>query len=200
MILSTIFAIIFGFSFGVVLQQIGASNRQSMLDMLQLRSAHLWKILLFAVGASSITLFLISSLFPDTAQFGVKTAFVGVVIGGTIFGAGFALSGYCPGTALVAAGELKKDAFVFILGGILGVFAYSLIYGSIKNSWLFNEIFGGATTLAETGASNFSSLVDFLPAIAVAGIISTIFLGAAWGLTRWDREHVKNLNDGDINE
>lgn len=200
MIFSIILAVIFGSAFGAVLQKIGASNKQSMLDMLRLKNSHLWKILLFAIGVSSITLFLTTTLFPDAAQFNVKTAYLGVVIGGTIFGAGFALAGYCPGTALAAAGELKKDAFIFILGGILGVLVYSMIYGSIKNSWLFNEIFGGTTTLAETGTPAFNTVLDFIPAIAVAIIISSILLGAAWGLARWDQEHNKNPKGSNTHE
>ena len=40
---------------------------------------------------------------------------LGIVIAGVIFGAGFALTGYCPGTALEACAEGKPDAWVTVM-------------------------------------------------------------------------------------
>ena len=67
------------------------------------------------------------------ANLSIKPTYVaGIVIAGLIFGVGFAVAGYCPGTCLVAAGEGKTDAIVTILGGLAGVFIYALVYPAIS--------------------------------------------------------------------
>ena len=49
-----------------------------------------------------------------------------LLIGAALFGAGWALAGYCPGPALVVAGSLQPDAIVFIVAMLGGNFAYRL--------------------------------------------------------------------------
>jgi hypothetical protein len=46
------------------------------------------------------------------------TVLVANIIGGLIFGLGWGMLGYCPGTALGATGERRFDAF---WGGVLGM-------------------------------------------------------------------------------
>lgn len=47
-----------------------------------------------------------------------------LILGAALFGAGWALAGYCPGPALVAAGGLQRDAIIFILAMFGGNVAY----------------------------------------------------------------------------
>jgi uncharacterized membrane protein YedE/YeeE len=58
-----------------------------------------------------------------------------VALGGLIFGVGFALGGYCPGTCVVGVGEGRKDAWVAIAGGIVGALVFTLAY-----SWLLEPL------------------------------------------------------------
>ena len=102
-------------------------------------------------------------------------------MGGAILGLGWAISGFCPGTGLVAAGAGRKDALFFIAGGLLGAFAYMLIYASLKASFLFNKL-GDKITLATTGNEKFAALLPGLPAIVVAGFIAIVFVAIAWKL------------------
>lgn len=57
--------------------------------------------------------------WPESAQIDKP-----LIIGAALFGAGWALAGYCPGPALVAAGGLQLDAIVFILAMLGGNVAY----------------------------------------------------------------------------
>ena len=60
------------------------------------------------------------------AELSPKPGSVGVtVIGGLIFGLGFATLGYCPGTVAAAAGSGKLDALV---GGVVGILVGSWIF------------------------------------------------------------------------
>ena len=51
------------------------------------------------------------------------------IIGGLIFGAGFALMGYCPGTAAAALGQGNCDALFGMVGLVLGSYFYAEISG-----------------------------------------------------------------------
>jgi hypothetical protein len=48
-----------------------------------------------------------------------------MIVGGLLVGAGFVISGYCPGTSVVAAASGKLDGAVTVLGTILGGLAYA---------------------------------------------------------------------------
>lgn len=175
-------AIILGLFFGFVLQKSGAANPQRIIDMLRLRDLHLMKVIFLAIGLSSIVLFaLIGAGIMDAAHISVKSSYVGVIVGGTIFGLGWAIAGFCPGTGVVAAGAGRKDAWFFILGGLVGAFIYTLMHASLKSTFLFENL-GGKATLAATGNEKFVSLLPSVPAIIVAGSIAIVFIVIAWKL------------------
>lgn len=46
-----------------------------------------------------------------------------LVVGGLLFGAGWGLAGYCPGPALVALGEGRSDALLFVPAMLAGMAA-----------------------------------------------------------------------------
>lgn len=145
-------AIILGTLFGFTLNRIGATNPSLIINMLRLKDLHLMKVILFAIGLSSTLLFLGIELgVINSAHLSIKTAYIGVIVGGMILGAGFAIAGYCPGTGLAAAATGRKDGWFFVLGGLLGAFTYMLNYAYIKDTFLMNKIAGGKATIAKVG-------------------------------------------------
>jgi hypothetical protein len=178
--LHVILAAIFGLLFGFILQKSGAANPQRIIKMLKLEDFHLVKIILFAIGFSSLLLFALSSLGIMEAHFSVKTAYVGVIVGGLIFGIGWAVSGFCPGTSVAAIGTGRKDALVFVLGGLIGAFVFMLVYGTLKDTALFDKLLGGKATLANTGVENYTTLINSIPATYVAGGIAVLFIALAF--------------------
>jgi len=175
--MNIILAIVLGLAFGIALDQAKASNPQKIIGMLRLKDFHLMKVILFAIGFSSLLLFILLSLnLIDAGHLSVKTTYTGVIIGGAILGTGFAIGGYCPGTCVVAAGRGRKDALAFIAGGLIGALVYMLIFGLIQDTALFNKIAGGAVSLAETNPEKYTSLSGNLPALLVAGPIAILFM------------------------
>lgn len=172
----TVLAIVFGLLFGFVLYRSGAANPQRIIDMLRLKDAHLVKVILMAIGTSSLLLFISGNMGLVAPHFSVKTAYVGVMAGAVIFGVGWALSGFCPGTSIVAAGTGRKDAWVFILGGLLGAFVYMVIYGDIKDTVLFDKLFDGKATLVDTGVSTYHILIEGVSTMSVAGGLAILFI------------------------
>lgn len=176
-------AIFIGLLFGFVLQKSGAANPQRIIDMLRLKDFHLMKALTLGIGLSSLLLFSMGTFgIIGNDNLSVKTAYVGVLVGGAIFGLGWAISGFCPGTGVVAAGAGRKDALSFVLGGLAGAFIFTLIYGFLEPTLLFNALGGGKATLAETGVESYTSLIPAIPSVAVAGVIAIVFMLFAWKL------------------
>ena len=120
--------------------------------------------------------------FIDPGHLDVKTSYWGVLIGGAIFGIGWVLAGYCPGTGVAAIGDGRKDAVFFVLGGLLGAYIYMLIYSKLKDSALLEKILGGKVTLAVTPNESFSAIITDIPGIAVALIIAIALGLLAWRL------------------
>lgn len=179
----TIFlAIIIGLFFGFALQRVGATNPQNIINMMRLKDLHLMKAIFFAIGISSTLLFLLISVgVIDVGHLSVKSSYLGVIVGGALLGLGFAVAGYCPGTSLTALADGRKDALFFVGGGLIGALIYTLIYGSIQGTWLFNKIAGGKVMLA-TGSDKFQALLPMVPGTLLAVIIGIIFMIIAWKL------------------
>jgi len=170
-------AIVIGAAFGAVLDRVGATNPNVITGMLTLRRVRLMKTILLAIGTGSILMFAGQMAgLVDVGHMSVKTAYVGVFIGGLLLGAGWAASGFCPGTGVCAAASGRKDALFFIAGGLLGAAAYMVTYPSWKASGLLDKVLGGKVTLGTVPGSKFDGL------FAMSGDILGIVLGAVFVL------------------
>ncbi len=167
-----ILAILIGGAFGAVLDRIGATNPNWIGRMLSLKHLHLMKTILLAIGTGSILMFGGQMLgFVDVGHMSVKAAYAGVFIGGLLLGAGWAASGFCPGTGVCAAASGRKDAWFFIAGGLLGAAAYMATYPMWKASGLLDNVAGGKVTLGSVPGSKFDGI------LAMQGDILGIVLG-----------------------
>jgi uncharacterized membrane protein YedE/YeeE len=180
--MTIILAIILGVFFGFALQRVGATNPQNIINMLRLKDLHLMKAIFFAIGISSTLLFLLMSAgIIDAGHLSVKSSYMGVIPGGALLGLGFAVAGYCPGTSLTALADGRRDALFFSVGGLVGALIYTLVYGSIKSTWLFDKIAGGKVMLA-AGSDKFQALVPAVPGSLLAAGIGLAFMAIAWKL------------------
>lgn len=185
-------AIVIGGLFGFVLHRAGAADPRNIIDMLRLKDFHLMKVILFAIGFSSLLLFAFIAMgIVQSAHLSVKTTHVGVFVGGLIFGAGFAIGGYCPGTCLVSAGSGRKDAFSYISGGLVGAFLFTISFGALSDTFLFSELWGGKATLADTRLAPFTAVIETVPAPVVAGAIALVFMLIAWKLPLREKRRLK---------
>jgi uncharacterized protein len=173
-------AIVIGVAFGAVLDRVGASNPSYINAMLNLTNLNLAKSILLAIGVGSVLMFGGQMLgFVDVGHMSVKTAYAGVFLGGLLLGAGWALSGFCPGTGVVAAATGRKDALFFIAGGLLGAAAYMVTYPSGKASGMLDKIAGGKVTLGTIPGAKYDGLTaisgDILGLVLGLGFIAVAF-------------------------
>jgi hypothetical protein len=168
-------AIVIGAAFGAVLDRIGATNPTYIGRMLALTNLNLMKTILLAIGTGSVLMFGGQMIgLVDVGHMSVKAAYVGVFIGGLMLGAGWAASGFCPGTGVCAAASGRKDALFFIAGGLLGAAAYMITYPAWKASGLLDDVMGGKTTLGAVPGAKFDGLT------AMSGDIIGILMGLAF--------------------
>jgi uncharacterized membrane protein YedE/YeeE len=59
---------------------------------------------------------------------GTQTINRSLVVGGFIFGAGWAMAGFCPGPALVALGAGYGKALVFVVAMVGGMLLHDRVY------------------------------------------------------------------------
>ncbi len=184
-------AVILGALFGFVLQRIGAADPDKIIDMLRLRDPRLMKTILTGIGVGSILLFIGLALgLVDSGHLSVKTMDWSVVFGGALMGVGWAISGYCPGTGVAATFSKGLDALFFLLGGLTGAGIYTLLYGSLADTFLMNPLFGGKMTLAQTGI--YSALLPKIPGWIPAVIIGVLFIVGTILLPKTDSEPVNS--------
>lgn len=177
-----ILAILIGGAFGFVLDRVGATNPTVIGRMLNLTNMSLAKSIIMAIGVGSVLMFGGQMLgLVDVGHMSVKAAYVGVFIGGLMLGAGWALVGFCPGTAVVALGSGRKDALFYVAGGLLGAAAYMVTYPSWKASGLLDNIAGGKVTLGTVPGSKFDGLIG-LPGDILGLVLGLGFIALAFAL------------------
>ncbi|MEQ8321801.1 MAG: YeeE/YedE thiosulfate transporter family protein [Rhodospirillales bacterium] len=178
-----ILAIVIGGAFGFVLDRVGATNPGLIIRMLNLSNMHLMKTILLAIGLSSVLMFagLLAGLI-DVGHMDVKTAYVGVFVGGLLLGAGFAVSGFCPGTGLTAAATGRKDAMIFVLGGLAGAGAYMGSFAWIGTTGLLEKVAGGNSTLGAIAGTEGAAMFPGLPGEWIGILVGIAFIAIAAAL------------------
>jgi uncharacterized membrane protein YedE/YeeE len=114
-----------GSIFGFLLQKGGAASFDILLGVLLLESFVVMKIMLSAITAGMLIFHLLArrGMVEPKIQ---DAAYGSNIIGGLVFGVGFALLAYCPGTDLAAVGQGNLDALVGIAGLVLGSYLFAL--------------------------------------------------------------------------
>lgn len=126
-----IFGLLTGIAFGAILQRVGASSYAMIVNMLRLKDLTIMKFFFLAVAVGSLGIYVTDAF--GTVHIGIAPLYlIGITVGGLIFGVGWAVSGYCPGTSLVAMGEGKTDAAITVFGGLVGALALALTWDWIE--------------------------------------------------------------------
>lgn len=171
-----VLGLLIGIGFGAILTLSGLSSPLRILDMLRLRDLSLVKLLLVAIGTGIVGIALLDS--AGLAHTSIKTLHVlALISGGAIFGVGFAVAGYCPGTALAGAAEGRRDAFLVVAGGLTGTAVFAAGYAALSPRLIEPFTYGKPTVFSWLG----------VPALVVAIPIGALVGWLAW---RWRRSEV----------
>lgn len=117
-------AIIFGLIFGFLLQKGGVGKYHVLEGQLLLHDFTVAIIMLSAIVVGMVGIYCLQQVTHIKMHI-VPTNIGANILGGLIFGVGFALAGYCPGTGAVALGQGDLPAVIFIIGLVIGSYVYA---------------------------------------------------------------------------
>ncbi len=137
--MKTLRFIIAGIVFGIVMAKSEAISWYRIQEMFRFQSFHMYGIIGTAVTLGIIAVFLIkrfnikdSEGKPITFKEKEKGRFK-YLIGGTIFGLGWALTGACPGPMFVNIGYGYLAMIIVVLGALIGTYLYGVVRNKLPH-------------------------------------------------------------------
>lgn len=163
-----------GLGFGFLLQKGGVTRYDVIIGQLLFTDFTVLKVMLSAVITGSLGVHLLRSL--GLARLHPKAGSWGSVPwGGLLFGIGFALLGYCPGTAVGATGQGSLDALLGgVVGLLLGTGLFAAFYPRLEKS------------LLNWGTFRFTTLPEWLQVNpwAVVLPVAAALITLLWGIEK----------------
>ena len=161
-----IYGLVTGILFGFFLQKGRVLRYDKQLGALRLLDMTIVKFMLSTVLVGMVGIYLLKDL--GLVKLSVKsTNLGGNIIGGLIFGAGWGLLGYCPGTSAGALGEGRWDALWGIIGMLVGAAIFAEVYPALKTNILTWGNFGEITLPQLLGLSHWV----VVPAFVVGALV-----------------------------
>ena len=141
--------LLIGFGFGYVLESSGFNKSTLLAKQFYFKDLRVFKVFFTAIVVGMLMIFGASAIgLLDYNLLWVNPTYLwSGIVGGLIMGVGFILGGFCPGTSLVAFATAKIDGIFFVLGGLVGVFAFAESEKSI--TYFFNGSYFGRVTLMD---------------------------------------------------
>ena len=165
-----LYGLVTGILFGFLLQKGRVLRYDKQLGALRLLDMTIVKFMFSTVLVGMVGIYILKDL--GLVKLSVKPTNLGAnIIGGLIFGAGWGLLGYCPGTSAGALGEGRWDSLWGILGMLVGAAVFAEVYPALKTSILTWGKLGKITVPQVLGVNHW--------------IIVPIFIVVALVLFRW---------------
>jgi uncharacterized protein len=142
-----IFYVITGFGFGFALERAGFGDSRTLAAQFYFKNMRVLKVMFTAIITAMLLIFWSSALgFLDYSALYINPTYLWPgIVGGLIFGAGFVIGGYCPGTSLVSVSTLKIDGMFFVVGMAIGMFAFGETIDSFRVFWEKSGYYGVVT-------------------------------------------------------
>ena len=162
-----------GLGFGVVLERAGFGSGCKLTAVFYGYDMSVVKVMFTAIVTAMAGLWLLASIGVIDMQeiYIVPTNYAAQLVGGLVFGAGFVIGGYCPGTAVVACASGRIDAWMFVLGLLAGIAFYARFMSGVEQ-WIRANAIDDVTLPSLTGIAAGWWVLLFI-----------VLLGlAAWGM------------------
>jgi hypothetical protein len=166
-------SVLVGFLFGFVLERSGFGDSRVLAAQFYLHNMRVFKVMFSAIvtAAAGVALTSATGLLDMSAMEIPETFLWPHLVGGLLLGAGFIVSGYCPGTSVVAAASGHWDGLVVVAGVVVGSVLFGELYPVIGDFHVSGAM--GVLTLDQLTGIPLPVLV-LLVGIAAAGM----FFGA----------------------
>jgi uncharacterized membrane protein YedE/YeeE len=156
-----IYGLVTGMLFGFLLQRGSVLRYDRQLGALRFMDMTIVKFMFSTVMVGMIGVYALLDF--GLATLSVKPTILGAVIpGGLIFGLGWGLLGYCPGTSVGALAEGRLDGLWGVLGMLAGAALFAEAYPALKKTLLTWGIFGKITLPQMLGVSPWIIIFFFI--------------------------------------
>jgi thiosulfate/3-mercaptopyruvate sulfurtransferase len=175
-------ALVVGLAFGFVLERAGFGSSRRLAGIFYFRDMTVLKVMFTGVITAMLGLSLVVGMgwISLGDVYNMPTIYGAQIVGGLLFGVGFVVSGWCPGTAAVGVASGKIDGLVFLGGAVLG-------------SIFFNETFPWLGWLKTWGYQD-ETLYAFGLSRTAFGVIFALIAVAAFYFAEW----VESLQGGGL--
>jgi len=124
--------LILGIAFGIILTKAEVISWFRIQEMFRFQSFHMYGIIGVAVVVGALFVFLLrktnaKSIDGELIVLPEKKMNKGIIIGGTLFGLGWALTGGCPGPLYALVGSGATVMVVGLLSALLGTWVYGAL-------------------------------------------------------------------------
>jgi uncharacterized protein len=162
-------AFFIGIGFGFFLEQAGFGSGMKLAGQFYFRDLTVFKVMFTAIITAMLGLFWLSWMgIVDLSLVKVlPTYLIPQLVGGIIFGVGFVMGGYCPGTCCIAAVTGRMDGWVHLAGMFAGIFVFAEMYPLISD-WYSSTAMGEVT---------LSQIFNLAPGTTVFIIVAVALLG-----------------------
>ncbi|MHC1760657.1 MAG: DUF6691 family protein [Negativicutes bacterium] len=155
-----LYGLVTGILFGFLLQKGRVLRYDKQIGALRLQDMTIVKFMLSAIVVGMIGTYLLVDL--GLAKLSIKPMIVGaIVIGGLLFGVGWGLFGYCPGTSMGAVGEGRLDGLWGIAGMLAGAALFAEAFPFLKTTVLKWGDFGKITLPQVLGVNHWMVIIPF---------------------------------------
>lgn len=172
-------ALLFGIFFGLSLERSGLGDPHKLTGVFYFRDFTVPKVMFTAIVVASTGIYLLTDLkMLDLERvYIIPTFFWPQLAGGLIFGVGFVMSGYCPGTSVAGLASGRLDALVAMAGVSAGSFLFAAVFPQLEGFYLSSDM--GVVTIQ--GLLGVSHWVVIIGLICMAG-------GMFWFMERMERK------------
>lgn len=162
-----------GVAFGACLERSGLGSARKLMGQFDLTDLAVFKVMFTAIVTAMLGLFWLSRLgLLDLSRVYVPETFIAPqLLGGLVFGAGFAIAGLCPGTSCVAAATGRGDGLAVMAGMFAGVLATGAVLPLIQTFFVSSA--RGSLTLPRLFGLPEGLVVLVVVALALAGFASS---------------------------
>ena len=150
-----------GILFGFLLQKGEVLRFERQISFMLLKDMTIIKFMMTAVLVGMVGIYACHAV--GLISLSIKaTNLTAIVVGGLLFGIGWAIAGYCPGTSVGALAEGRVHALWAILGMLTGAASYAEAYPLMKQTLLTWGNFGKITLPQVLGLSPWVIIVPFI--------------------------------------
>ena len=159
-------AVLFGMFFGLSLERSGLGDPHTLTGVFFFQDFTVPKVMFTAILVAGTGLYLLADLkLLDLSRvYFVPTFFWPQLAGGVLFGVGFVVSGYCPGTSVAGLASGRLDALLTMIGIGAGSLLFAVLFPALEGFYVSSD--RGTETLQMLFGVNHWIVLIVLAALA----------------------------------